>query len=342
MFLVNPKLTSHIENEYYSLGDSGELVAIYYDKLNLDHNQPQLTIRELRNILADYTQWESERKFEIFNNTIERTKSVNEAKIVTKLFQNSLRIGIGEATLEIVLRMFKAKGTKQGTLYMLFKCVKILLASIILQRAEEEVFGHIIARNVKSIKDHIPIIPMQVKVENDASQVRHGLRRRGDEAIWEYNIKGMRNQIHYTRKLYKHSSKLSFFSSQYQNLNNESFGLHKKLLEELDQIEGLDNWVLDSKIAFYDKENNKYIPFEEYILNKEKQMSTNIIPILHVFDIMQLNDQCLLNTAILERKKVLEDKFTELWQKQNWFKLSGYQKVSFKVFIIFCRLRYKH
>lgn len=119
--------------------------------------------------------------------------------------------------------------------------IHIVIAPVILQRVEEEVLGHIIARDVDQIKDHIPVIPMQVKPDTDASQVRHRLRRRGHRAIWEYYITGMRNQIHYTKGENGSPSKLSFFNSQYQNLNNESFGLHQKLLKQLDEIEGLNN-----------------------------------------------------------------------------------------------------
>jgi ATP-dependent DNA ligase len=168
---------------------------------------------------------------------------------------------------------------------------------------------------------HIPIIPMKLTKFEDLNLVRHGLRRRSSEAVYELDPIGIRTQIHYSKNT---PEKLNLFNSKFQVINADSFGLYDKLLQMLEES-NIQDCILDSKIAIYNTKDSTFIPVDEYMLNQSLRANSYITPILYVFDLMRIDGLTLIGTDIENRKELLKANFSK---NNEFLHVSDDQKVS--------------
>lgn len=126
----------------------------------------------------------------------------------------------------------------------------------------------------------------------------------------EYKYDGLRGQIHYNE------GKCQIFSRNLETMTDTYPDIVEFVLTSTSP--DVKNFIIDSEIVAIHPETQKILPFQTLSTRSRKNVDKNAIEIqvcLYVFDIIYLNDQSLLKTPFVERRKFLSSHLKEVDNK---------------------------
>lgn len=124
----------------------------------------------------------------------------------------------------------------------------------------------------------------------------------------EYKYDGLRGQIHYN------NGKCQIFSRNLENMTETYPDIVEFVLSSTNPE--VKNFIIDSEIVAVNTTTQRILPFQQLATRSRKNVDKNNIEIqvcLYVFDILYLNDESLLKTPFVERRKCLYSNLKEVF-----------------------------
>ena len=269
---------------------------------------------QLNKIADDGGTGSQERKQNMLSELL-ASSSPKEAKYITRMVNESLRLGFSDSTMLDVLSYY-ASGNKEYS-ERLEKAYQMrpdvaLLGSEVVDKGVEAALGS------ASVVLGVPVIPALAQRLGSVDEMIEKMGR----VYVEPKLDGTRVQIHFSAnqrfgRSDNQSSQQSMFEEEQPRIWVKSYtrNLDENTLQfpELLQIEDeidAESVILDTEAVGYDPETKELLPFQMTITRKRKHGvmdATKEIPLrFFVFDIMYLNGESLINKPLSERRKILE------------------------------------
>ena len=124
----------------------------------------------------------------------------------------------------------------------------------------------------------------------------------------EYKYDGLRGQIHYN------NGKCEIFSRNLENMTETYPDIVEFVLSSTKP--DVKNFIIDSEIVAVNVQTQRILPFQTLSTRSRKNVDKNAIEIqvcLYVFDILYFNDESLLKTAFVDRRKYIKEHFVEVF-----------------------------
>ncbi len=153
---------------------------------------------------------------------------------------------------------------------------------------------------LKKIK---PILfrPIRVMLAQRAKNIDDAFSIVGKPAAFEYKFDGFRVQIH------KEGNKVEIFTRRLENVTEQ----FPDVVEFVKESIKAEKYIIEGEAIGYDPETKKWLPFQK--VSQRIRRKYNIhevmrkIPVMvHLFDIVYLNDEKLIYLPFKERRKLLE------------------------------------
>ena len=143
--------------------------------------------------------------------------------------------------------------------------------------------------------------PVKVMLAIKVKDVKEGFERVGKPADIEYKLDGFRLQIH------KKNNKIKLFTRRLENVT-------KQFPEVVDYVESNvkgDSFIIDSEAVGFSPKTKKYLPFQSISQRIKRKYDIKSIakdfPVeLNVFDVIYYNGKNMINTPLIERRKLVE------------------------------------
>lgn len=284
-----------IEDMVRDLGDLG-LVSerIIKEKQMITLEAEELTIRRVREIFDEVASLtgEGSRKRKILLLTgLYGLASPIEAKYLTRLIMNEMRLGIGEGIVRDAIA--KAYGVSEELVERAYMVTNDLgRVAVIAKNSGRKGLEEI------RIKLHTPVRMMLAQV---AENVEEAIEEMGEVAV-EWKFDGSRVQVHWGE------GELRIYSRRLENVTNAL----PEIVEDVKK-NVRENVILDGEIIAV--KEGKPMPFQHVLrrFRRKHGVSRMVekIPLqFHVFDILYCDGE-IIDKPLLERRKILESVISE-------------------------------
>jgi DNA ligase-1 len=321
-------LNEDIDKRMEELGDIGDMLQYFAEKIG--SKSSGLALQEVYDLLWDIVNAKGtgsvESKNRIIVDTLNKLSSL-EAKYFARIVCGDLRFGVNTKTLLDVFSVMvvgdkslkdeldRAYGSHADIGY---------ICSLISGVDEKEARKNL---SLVKVQPGIPVIPRLVERVGGFEEV---FDRLGDEFLVQAKYDGLRCQIHKFKE-WKFSSKEAIWFKYIKKEENSSLfeikkersyiKLFTRNLEDVTEMfpevvqaaEGIkiESFILDSEVLGWDKENRKFLSFQDTMQRRRKYEVTDLkkqIPVkAMVFDILYLNGKSLMAENTVDRIAKLED-----------------------------------
>lgn len=284
-----------IEDMVRELGDLG-LVSekIIGGRIMLTLETEELSIRRVREIFDEISSLigEGSRKKKILLLTgLYGVATPKEAKYLTRLIMNEMRLGVGEGIVrDAIARAFAVSEELVERAYMVTN--DLGRVAVIAKNSGREGLERV------KIELHTPVRMMLAQV---AEGFEEAIEEMGKVAV-EWKFDGSRVQIHYG------NGEIRIYSRRLENVTNAL----PEIVEEVKKtvLEGV---ILDGEVIAV--KDGKPLPFQHVLrrFRRKHGVSRMVekIPLqFHAFDILYLNGE-VIDKPLVERRKLLESAVTE-------------------------------
>jgi DNA ligase-1 len=255
----------------------------------------------------------------------------DEIKYIVRSLQKGLKIGASFKTIiaalsraiskiynESNLNTSPKKGTKKEILEEKV-AEKALLIAINNISDEDIVFDHVI-KVIKRNQDFNDIInlckirpgcPVKPQLARPTNGVKVVLERFDDVPFTcEYKYDGFRGQVHHYET--ENGFKTEIFSRNLENMSES----YPDIIQYVETIHSdkVKSFILDCEIVAFDTKTGKILPFHNLTTRARKnvnvkEISTNVC--MFLFDIIYLNNKCVCELSLDDRRKLLKENFEE-------------------------------
>ncbi|XP_043252498.1 DNA ligase 3 [Colletes gigas] len=301
--------------EHLDKGDVSETIRLFYEK-SVVYKPPHrslLTIQEVDEFLNKLSFLTKEdEQTQHFRSIISRC-TANDLKMIIRLIKHDLRINAGPkhilgAVHEDAYRAFQ---TSRDLNSVIERCLQ---TSTIVDKLSKPSSSTL--KSPTGIKVALslmtPVLPMLAEacksVEMAMKKCPHGM-------LSEVKYDGERVQVH------KRGSEFRYFSRSLKPVVPHKVKLFKEYIPEA--FPDGDDLILDSEILLIDTKTGQPLPFGSLGVHKAAEFKdANVC--LFVFDCIYYNGDVLLHKTMIERRRILMERMTEI---PNRIKLSEVQEV---------------
>lgn len=263
-----------------------------------------------------------------------------EIKYVVRSLEKSLKIGASFKTVMIALSKavvkYYYKFQKKNLEYreinrIIQKCIyqlsdyDLVFKNLMTVVRGGEDFSTLL--DLCKIMPGIPVKPMLAKPTTGVNMVAY--RFKDVSFSCEYKYDGFRGQIHYLKDKNKHENYKHPDIAKLNLFNRTQIQIFSRNLENMTEIypdivhyfstflsnsSSTFSCILDCEIVPFDKNSNKILPFQALTTRSRKNVNKDEISV-HVccflFDILLLNDVCLMDKTLEERRTIIKENFVE-------------------------------
>jgi DNA ligase 1 len=236
------------------------------------------------------------KKYDMFMDLMNAAEPL-EIKYLIKILLGTLRIGVNENSLIRALLDLKSSYMEDEESYDQF-----------LFEVEQEVFGHNIRDRPSKICVGTPVNCMLGRSAKNFKElhnlIMNNKKIKQKKVIVEVKYDGERTQIHYKDK------KVDMFSRGFEVQNYKYLDLHEEIEKYFaNNLTHVEDCILDGEVIYKDNDG-QILKFNEMKKKyKYRREVSDRYPCLYLFDIMLYNNRTLINSNILERKKILAENF---------------------------------
>lgn len=231
-----------------------------------------------------------------------------EAKYIVRTVMGELRIGVGEGIVrDAISKAFSVPSELVERAYAILNDFG--------EVAEAALKGPEALRSVKLV----PGRPLKVMLYHKAESIKEALEKVGGEAQIEYKYDGFRTQIH------KIGDRVMIFTRRLENVTSQFPEVVERALNCLNAAEV----VIDSETIGFDPNTGKWLPFQRISQRIKRkydiQKMMKEIPVeTHVFDILYLNGENLIDKPLRERFEILK----KILKESGRFRIVDYIRTS--------------
>ncbi len=282
-----------VKKKFKKVGDLGKLTKEFLSKKKqstlfsgvLTVKKVLKNIRKLPEIVGEKSQ---DRKLNLISELLTIAKPI-EGKYIIRTILGDLRIGIGHGRLkEALAKTFELDEELIDRALMLTNDFPYV-CKVAIKEGEEGL------KNLK-IKINRPINPMLAQ----SSENLDDIMSRMETAAYEIKLDGMRIQAH------KSNSGIKLFTRRFDDITEAFPEIVEAIESEIDEK----NFIIDGELVAYNTETKKPLPFQKVLRRRRKyhidEYSLEIPLKLHLFDIMYLNDEMLIDHNYEKRRSTLE------------------------------------
>jgi len=293
---------NNANNIYSNLGDIGltaEAVLSKNTSANLSLEEAFYNLKSLAKIIGKNSQT---KKTNVLTASFQALNS-KEAKYFARIIVGKLRLGLSDKSIIDAVSVFLVGDKSEKEMIQHAFGVRSDMGSIVLVAKDQGLQG---LRSIKA-KIGVPIAPKLVEREKDFAEIF----KRLDNHYIQPKYDGLRAQIHYSKKGFKIEtvekdivSPVRIFSRRLEDLTL----MFPDLTNAFDNL-GLSSFILDAEIIGFKKKSGDLLSFAKTMQRKRKTSISAFskeVPVkAFCFDILLLDNQSLLKTALQERIKIL-------------------------------------
>ncbi|CAL1678471.1 unnamed protein product [Lasius platythorax] len=283
--------------EHLEQGDVAETISVFFENSTavLPCNVSVLTIHDVDLFLERLSRLtKEEEQIQHFRSILDRCTS-NDLKMIVRLIKHDLRINAGPKHILEGIHM---------DMYRAFQMSRDLEAVIrrFLPDSEEKqcASGSPSKRNKIAISLMTPVLPMLAEA---CTSVEMAMRKCPSGMLSEVKYDGERVQVH------KSGNDFRYFSRSLKPVLPHKVNLFKDYIARA--FPDGDDLILDSEILMVDNETGQPLPFGTLGKHKKAEFK-NANVCLFVFDCLYYNGEILMNKSMLERRRILKDRMTEI------------------------------
>lgn len=292
-----------VKQNYRQIGDLGDLTYKYASS-SFAGKQKHLSVSEVYDLLIKIVQasgnGSQEMKVGLMKELLLATDPLS-AKYLSRIPLGKLRLGFSEKTIiDSLSKSFGYDVSMIEEAYNVFPDIGFIAKSAMLGQLE-------------GIKPTIgvPVVPMLAQRLNSTQEM---IKKMGQVSV-EPKFDGLRIFIHFKKPDY-----VRVFTRNMNYLDESIFPELQSISQQLD----VQNVILDTEAVGLDIEREGFVDFQKTIQRRRKhevEKSSKSTPLqFQVFDLILLNNQSLIKTPYLERRKVLE----KIIKKGSILKLDEY------------------
>ena len=281
---------------FNKIGDLGEIAKEFSEKKKQSTLfNSKLTAEKVMDNILKLTETEGkgavDKKIALISELLS-SASGEEAKYIIRTLLSDLKIGISSPTImDALSKSFDIDSEKIQSAYDL--CNDFSQIYLACTKGESEL----------SKISLIPGRPINVMLATKVETIKEAFEVCGKPAAIEQKYDGFRVLINKNEK-----GKISLFTRRLEDVTNQFPDVVSVIK---DNVRGF-SFILDSEIVGYDPKTKKYRPFEaisQRIKRKyDIEQLTKELPVeVNVFDCIYHNGKSLINTPLIERRKIVED-----------------------------------
>jgi len=304
-----------IQDSYKETGDLGDT----YTSMASNNHTKNMDITQVHTFLSEIADIEGTGSQEAkISKSVELLSSFDNlsAKYVVRIILGTTRLGFTELTIIEALSQLVEENKNER------KKIKVIIEDTYMRHPDIGLIAKIIkSEGIKGlekidIETGIPIFPQKCQRVKSAEEA---LQKMDD--VWaEYKFDGTRVQLHYDKdkqleskyfeqdSLFDLGEDKTFVKTFTRNLE-ETTHQFPEIIEAAKKHLNANSVIIDGEAIGYDKETGEFLPFQEIMQRKRKhgiKEAAKEIPIkYYVFDILYLNGKTLIDTPLLERRKLL-------------------------------------
>jgi len=306
------RVTGASQNEILELvkkkGDLGSAAAVLVAKRKqVTLFQEELTVAKVFSTFQKIAEAEGEgsvdKKVALLSELLSNSKP-EEAKYIVRTVMEELRIGVGEGIVrDAIAKAFNVPAELVERAYAVLNDYGEV-AEIALKGVEE----------LKKVKLR-PGRPLKVMLYHKAENIEEAIEKVGKPAQVEFKYDGFRTQIH------KIGDRIVIFTRRLEEVTSQFPEVVERALRCL-QAEEV---IVDSETVGFDPKTGKWLPFQRISQRIKRKYDiekmVKEIPVeTHVFDILYLNGENLIDRPLGERFEILK----KILKEEERFKLVDY------------------
>ena len=306
------RVTGASQNEILELvkkkGDLGSAAAVLVAKRKqVTLFQEELTVAKVFSTFQKIAEAEGEgsvdKKVALLSELLSNSKP-EEAKYIVRTVMEELRIGVGEGIVrDAIAKAFNVPAELVERAYAVLNDYGEV-AEIALKGVEE----------LKKVKLR-PGRPLKVMLYHKAENIEEAIEKVGKPAQVEFKYDGFRTQIH------KIGDRIVIFTRRLEEVTSQ----FPEIVERALRCLRAEEVIVDSETVGFDPKTGKWLPFQRISQRIKRKYDiekmVKEIPVeTHVFDILYLNGENLIDRPLGERFEILK----KILKEEERFKLVDY------------------
>ncbi|KAL6424114.1 hypothetical protein ACFW04_009769 [Cataglyphis niger] len=284
--------------EHLEQGDVAETISMFFE--NSDAMSPctasVLMIQDVDLFLEGLSRLtKEEEQIQHFRSILDKCTS-NDLKMIVRLIKHDLRINAGpKHILEGVhVDAYKA--------FQMSRDLEAVIRRFLpdLKEKPSNTSGSPSSRNKVAISLMTPVLPMLAEA---CTSVAMAMRKCPNGMLSEVKYDGERVQVH------KSGNDFRYFSRSLKPVLPHKVNLFKDYIARA--FPDGDDLILDSEVLMVDNETGQPLPFGSLGIHKKAEFK-NANVCLFIFDCLYYNGEILMNKPMLERRRILKDRMTEI------------------------------
>ncbi|XP_076168075.1 DNA ligase 3 [Ptiloglossa arizonensis] len=301
--------------EHLEQGDVAETIRVFYEKSSVVEpaRKSLLTIQEVDEFLEKLSfLTKEEDQTRHFRSIVSRC-TADDLKMIVRLIMGDLRINAGPKHIlgAVHVDAYAAFQTSRDLNSVIERCLKSSTNPGKIEKRSSSSSGSASGNRV-ALSVMTPVLPMLAEA---CKSVDMAMKKCPNGMLAEVKYDGERVQVH------KRGSEFRYFSRALKPVVPHKVNLFKDYIPRA--FPDGDDLILDSEILMIDTKTGQPLPFGTLGIHKKAEFKdANVC--LFVFDCIYYNGDVLLHTSMMERRKILKERMTEI---PNRIMLSEVQEV---------------
>ncbi|XP_076647437.1 DNA ligase 3 isoform X2 [Halictus rubicundus] len=297
--------------EHLEQGDVAETIRLFFEKsvVAKPARSSDLTLQEVDQFLAKLsTLTKEDEQTQHFRSTVSRC-TCNDLKMIIRLIKHDLRINAGPKHILAAVHddAYAAYQTSKDLVNVVKRCLETSRSG-----GPASSSGSPSGNKVATLTLMTPVLPMLAEA---CKSVEMAMKKCPDGMLSEVKYDGERVQVH------KRGSEFRYFSRSLKPVLAHKVNHFKDYIPKA--FPDGDDLILDSEVLVIDTKTGQPLPFGSLGIHKKAEFKdANVC--LFVFDCIYYNGEVLLHKSMMERRRILKKRMTEI---PNRIMLSEVQEV---------------
>lgn len=295
--------------EHLEQGDVAETISVFFEKsvaVSPCATKSVLTIQDVDLFLERLSHLtREEEQTQHFRSILDKC-TCNDLKMIVRLIKHDLRINAGPK------HILEGVHVDAYRAFQMSRDLEAVIRRFLPTAGEKSSASESQSQNKVAFSLMTPVLPMLAEA---CTSVEMAMRKCPNGMLSEVKYDGERVQVH------KSGNDFRYFSRSLKPVMPHKVNLFKDYIAQA--FPDGDDLILDSEILMVDNETGQPLPFGTLGKHKKAEFK-NANVCLYVFDCLYYNGEILINEPMLERRRILKDKMTEI---QNRIMLSEVHEV---------------
>ncbi|XP_011338328.1 DNA ligase 3 isoform X3 [Ooceraea biroi] len=283
--------------EHLEQGDVAGTISVFFEKSVAVSpcTKSALTIQDVDLFLERLSRLtREEEQIQHFRSILDKC-TCNDLKMIVRLIKHDLRINAGPK------HILEGVHVDAYRAFQMSRDLEAVIRRFLPSSGEKpSTSDSPLSRNKVALSLMTPVLPMLAEA---CTSVEMAMRKCPNGMLSEVKYDGERVQVH------KSGNDFRYFSRSLKPVLPHKVNLFKDYIAQA--FPDGDDLILDSEVLMVDNETGRPLPFGTLGVHKKAEFK-NANVCLFVFDCLYYNGEILINKPMLERRRILNDRMTEI------------------------------